>query len=178
MDTGVLTAMGALLAGVAAWGWKAMGAMRDRIAALETSVAGCQAERATDQRTIGQLEAKVEALQSGLMRSQSSTIRLVVDDKEIIRRVSPNVTSILGWDVSDLVGAKADILVPEGLRPRHAVAFAARVADRSLRAGSITVRDAVEAVHAYGGTVPVRVALREEAQNGGKVFVVEVTKRD
>ncbi len=83
----------------------------DDLAALLGGRVALAEERRRDEETL-RLHADVV--------SGSLSGSVVIDDRGVVLQVNPALTSLLGWEPSDLVGRRVgDVLVPEGMRAAH-----------------------------------------------------------
>lgn len=104
-------------------------------------------------------------------------VRFVADDTGTIVAVGDNVENLLGYKPSDLIGKPIDEVIPEKYRARHHEAFQARLADPRYKEDATVLRDS-HANHKVGGTIPVKIALRELQFQGKKRFIADISATD
>lgn len=97
-------------------------------------------------------EAAAERLATFLASIPDATV--VVDPTGTIRYANEQVTTVLGYTVTELVGQKVEILVPDGPRPRHVALRGGYNHERRPMGGlDLTAR------HRDGREIPVDISL-------------------
>lgn len=115
----------------------------------------------------------------GLVETSNDAIVTCGEDRRV-RQWNSAATDIFGYSEDEVLGKMTDVLVPEGVRERHAEAF-----ERFVKTGFSSVVEGgetleLEALHRDGHRVPVELSLSVH-RHGGEyrvtAFVRDVTER-
>jgi PAS domain S-box-containing protein len=112
--------------------------------------------------------ARSEARKAAILDAALDVV-ITADASGRIIEANRAITPLLGWDPSDVIGARiGDVLVPAELRDRHEAAFARYVETGKARIAGQRLE--VVALHRDGGRVPVELTITSVNGAGQRIF--------